>query len=128
MSKNNLYLSRSIGKDPINFELALLQSQDKTIYYISRIHGDRYIVPKEMYEKQTKELGDYKAILDILENKSVNINIIKIFIHPSFSKWTDEENLDYYNNHLYHGMEKLTMKEYILLKNWLKNWNKGEQK
>ena len=52
---------REIGKDLRNLQLALWESNDKPILYISKTHGDKYIVPKKIYEDMVKELQELKS-------------------------------------------------------------------
>ena len=51
---------RDNGKDLRNLQLALHESNGKTIYYISKTYGDKYIVPKKVYEDMAKELEELK--------------------------------------------------------------------
>ena len=52
---------RDMGKDLRNLQLALWEANDKPILYISKIHGDKYIVPKKIYEDMVKELQELKS-------------------------------------------------------------------
>lgn len=67
---------RDVGKDLRNLQLALLESNDKSIYYISRSFGNKYIVPQEEYEKLNKENAEYKEVLSLIFKKQVDINLI----------------------------------------------------
>lgn len=64
---------RDMGKDLRNLQLALLESNDKPIYYISKIHGNKYIVPQKEYEKLNKENIEMKKVLEIIWNKKVDL-------------------------------------------------------
>ena len=61
---------RDIGKNLRSLQLALWESNDKPILYISKTHGDKYIVPKKIYEDMVKELQELKS-----ERKKVEIKI-----------------------------------------------------
>ncbi len=68
---------RDLGKELRNLQLALWESNDKPIYYISKIHGDKYIVPQKEYEKLNKENAEYKKVLSIINEYQVDIWLLK---------------------------------------------------
>lgn len=104
---------RDAGKELRNLQLALWESNDKPIYYISKIHGDKYIVPKKEYEKLNKENIEMKKVLEIIINKYVDIHYLEI------SKTVEEYN-EYAEKETLFGM-KLTEDEFKLVKEMQKN-------
>ena len=113
---------RDIGKDLRNLQLALMESNDKPIFYISRSFGNKYIVPQEEFEKLTKENVEYKRVLEIIKEKRVDCQLIRI-----------ADNVEWYNKeYIYrHEIEylnrdevltyQISQEEFDLLKRWLGN-------
>lgn len=96
---------RDLGKDLRNLQLALMESNDKPIFYISRSYGNKYIVSKKLFEEQ-------KRVLSIIKKKQVNIALLITC-----------DDFKEYNFFITHNKSDkyLTKKEFNTLKRWLEN-------
>ena len=59
---------RSFSKEILYLKQCIEQYNDKPIFYMSRIYGNKYIVSQEEYEKLNKENIKQKKILAVIKN------------------------------------------------------------
>lgn len=53
---------RDIGKDLRNLHMALLEQDDKPIFYVSKIYGNKFIVPSEEFSNLTDKITMYEQL------------------------------------------------------------------
>lgn len=64
---------RTFNKDILYLKQSIEQCNDKPIFYVSRIYGNKYIIPQKQFDDLTNENIRYKRVLEIIKEKCVSM-------------------------------------------------------
>lgn len=106
---------RDEGKELRNLQLALRESNDKPIFYISRSFGHKYIVPRHQFEKLQRENLTMKKVLEIIENKGLDYHSLS-----AIKQAKDFEEFKELTKDLITKFLDYTKEEFDTVKRWLR--------